>query len=201
MKSLKHNFADAPGAKSLFAGTTCLEQFIEKLNLLAEELPKNLPMQYGRTGDKKKDENKIRGDGFELFVEILIHELGASGHILLRDYVPFGQDEGEEDQGIDGFAINNDNKKVGVQCKFMNDPTYKFTANGSNLPNFLVECALECIFSKGQMYLFTTADGINWQTAKKWRHILDDYTFCRGKIAELVDNNNVFWSNAVQYFD
>lgn len=201
MKTLIHNFKDAPGARSLFDGTTSLAEFIKKLDVLCKELPLALPIQYGRSGNLKKDENKILGDGFELFVEILIHELGASGHILLRDYVPFGQDEGEEDQGIDGFAVNNDNKKVGVQCKFVNNATYKFTANESNLPNFLVECALEGIFAKGQMYLFTTADGINWQTAKKWRHILDDYTFCRSKIAELVDNNRIFWPNAVKYFD
>lgn len=206
-----HSFKDAPGAPDLFNGTTTLEEFIKKLNKLAEDLStsddKDIAMLYGRKrhftedGDviySEEDKNKILGDGFELFVEILIKLLGAHPHIGIGNYKPFGQEDGEEDQGIDGFGINMKGQRTAVQCKFTNNATYEFTANDSNLPNFLVEAALEGLLKKGQVYLFTTAKGINWYTAAKWRHTVIELT--RDDISILVKKNGVFWTDAYNLF-
>lgn len=197
---LHHNFSVAPGVTELFNGTINFEEFIDKLNALAIDLPKDLPRQYGpntvydnqqRPILSDKDRYKILGDGFELFIEILIATTGADPHIGIGKYKPFGQEDGEDDQGIDGFGMNMKGERTAIQCKFTNDPTYEFTANGSNLGNFLIEAAFEGLLKKGQVYLFTTAKGINYATAKKWRYTVIEFT--RKDIAALVDNNSVFW--------
>jgi hypothetical protein len=205
---LSHTFKEVPNVADLFKNTNTFKEFIKRLNQLACELPvrnTECAMIYGRHttyNDKKKpiisdkDKNKILGDGFELFTELLITTMGAHPHIGIGEYNPFGQLDGEDDQGIDGFGINMKLERTAIQCKFTNDPEYEFTANGSTLANFIVEAGFENILRKGQLYLFTTAKGINWYTAQKWRNVVIEIN--RNKISKLVDNNGLFWKNAYE---
>ena len=202
-----HNFKNAPGAADLFKDTKTLKEFIKRLNALSCSLPtldKDCAMAYGRGTTyinnkaivSDKDKFKILGDGFELFVEVLIQIMGSHPHIGIGDYTPFGQDAGEDDQGVDGYGVNMNLARTGIQCKFTNDPEYEFTANGSNLVNFIVEAGFEGILKKGQLYLFTTASGINWRTQQKWRNVV--IVFNRQKIEKFVKNNSLFWKKAYE---
>lgn len=194
---LKHNFALEPETIRLFDGVTSLSQFKTKLEKLSKTLPISNPLRWGRNPDMQDNINKIKGDGFELFCELLVLLMGTHPHIGLTDYMPTDPDS---DEGVDAFAKNMELQKSGVQCKYVSDPTYMFTANGSNLANFLVEANFDDIDFKNQqtkrLFLITTAKGLHFHTAKKWRnavHVIGNST-----LKQLVDNNLIFWKNCTE---
>ena len=133
---IKHHFANEPEAIKLFENIGNFLQFKKKLKKLSVSLPKSNPIRWGRNAKSQDNENKILGDGFELFCELLVLHMGFHPHIGLTDYKPICAND---DEGVDAYAKNIENEASAVQCKFVSNATYKFTANGSNLSNFLVE--------------------------------------------------------------
>lgn len=193
---IKHTFAQEPEALKLFDGVTKFSQFKSRLKKLSQSLQKSNPVRWGRYADQRKNEYKILGDGFELFCELLVMHMGFHPHIGLTNYDPIEEDQ---DEGVDAYAFNIENQKSAVQCKFISDPTYEFTANGSNLVNFLVEANFNNIEFKDRkikrLFLFTTASGLHYHTQKKWR---DSVHVINNKIIELLtDNNTIFWNSCL----
>jgi len=88
--------------------------------------------------DKYKDiidENKFKGDAFELFVEFMIKENGSDNRIGVFDYTIIS-DSDEEDVGVDGFGIGANENPATVQVKYRTG-NYVLTANEDHLSNFL----------------------------------------------------------------
>lgn len=195
---IKHHFADEVEAIKLFDGTEKFSQFKSKLKKLSKELPRTNPIRWGRSVKMESNINTILGDGFELFCELLVLHVGKHPHIGLANYEPVCIDE---DEGVDAYAVNLNLEKSAVQCKFVSDVTYKFTANGSNLSNFLVEAGFnEVSYAEEskikRMFLITTASGLHYHTKEKWRdrlHVINNKV-----IEQIVNNNKIFWKACVE---
>lgn len=85
---LKHEFAQESGVIQLFEDTQSLSQFKNKLDKLSKALPVKDPIKWGRNVEMQDNINKIKGDGFELFCELLVLLMGSHPHIGLTDYKP-----------------------------------------------------------------------------------------------------------------
>jgi len=81
------------------------------------------------------DENKFKGDAFELFVEYMIKTGSEDNRIGIYDYqIPSEIDE--EDLGVDGIGVGENGFPATVQVKYR-QPNYVLTANNDHLSNFL----------------------------------------------------------------
>jgi len=192
---IKHTFVHEPGALDLFQDTTTLLSFKNKLSKLSASLPEINPVQWGRKS-KEENENVIKGKGFELFCELLVSLMGHHPHIGLTKYEPCQI----KDNGIDAFAVNLNNEKSAVQCKFRSDANYEFTEGSSNLGSFMTEALFETDCKKKssvkKAFLITTAKGINYSTASKWRNSVFEIN---GKtLKTLVNNNIIFWNSCCE---
>ncbi len=152
-------------------------------------------------------ENKYKGDGFELFVEVFIRVFGSD---MLVSIVPESYEvvlsSGGNDTGVDGFGVGNDGKMHTVQAKFCIGDV-ELTANKHRLTNFTSTsmlrykvdmnspCNLENrpgIDGKINMTIIHTGKGIN--------HYTEDNMLCGvvraiglKDIKNKVDGNNIFW--------
>lgn len=193
---IKHSFSREPEAAGLFEGVEKFSQFKRNLVKLSKSLPKSNPIRWGRNTSQFDNQNKVLGDGFELFCELLVSHMGFHPHIGLSDYIPVQS----QDEGVDAYANNLSDLQSAVQCKFVSDATYEFTSNGSNLANFLVEANFNNIDFKDvhpkRLFLITTASGLHHHTVDKWRdslHVINNKT-----IVQLTDNNIIFWKSCVK---
>lgn len=191
---LKHHFAEVEEAIELFK-VEKLSQFKSKLNKLSKNLPEKYPLVWGRNKDETANQNKIKGDGFELFCELFVYHFGIHPQIGLANYTPV---DPLIDEGIDALAININEEQTAIQCKFINDTTYQFAANKSNLPNFLVEATLKKIAWEDtdkikRVFLITTAKGLHYHTQEKWQNKVK--VISGNDIKLLVDNNRLFWKS------
>ena len=191
---IKHSFANELSSILLFENTEDFSQLKSKLKKLSKSLPKSNPIRWGRSSKSHENENKILGDGFELFSELLVLHMGFHPHIGLTNYEPIDADD---DEGVDAYATNIEGQRSAVQCKFVSNPTYEFTANGSNLGNFLIESNFSNIDFKNKkikrLFLITTANGLHYHTISKWRdsvHVINNEV-----IKAITDNNIIFWQS------
>jgi hypothetical protein len=193
---VNHEFVDATGAVNLFKGTTTLRQFKSKLAKLSRKLPQDEPVRWGSHVDMRENEKKILGDGFELFIELFVLHFGYHPHIGLAEYRP---NDPESDTGIDGYAVNLNNERVAVQCKYKSNETEQLTANKDHLANFLNAAMFEDINWREdtkikRLFLFTTAEGLHYFTDDTmFRNRVK--TIANKDIKQLVDNNLLFWQS------
>lgn len=194
---IKHKFGSEAEAIQLFDGVENFVQFKKKLEDMSVRLPKANPLRWGRFAEESKNINKIRGDGFELFCELFVKQLGIHPHVGLDKYEPI---DVERDEGVDAYAINLDMKRSAIQCKFVADPNYEFTANSSNLSNFLIEAAFNGVdwISDNEirrLFLITTAKGINQHTKEKWHNRVFEINI---DTIMTLTKNKLFWSRCLQ---
>ena len=86
----------------------------------------------------------------------------------VNDYMPFA---GEQDTGSDGDGINNRGEKVFVQIKSgLWDE--KVSSERRGLETFHHYCLLNGVglTSTDQMFLFTSANGVGWETTDRYFH-------------------------------
>lgn len=91
-----------------------------------------------KLSDKYKDQIKeedFKGWALELFVEFLIKTAGADNRIGIYNYTPVNATD-EDDVGVDGFGIGENQNPATVQVKFRSGD-YVLTANEDHLSNFL----------------------------------------------------------------
>jgi len=81
------------------------------------------------------DESMFKGDALELFAEYMIKSSPEDNRIGIYDYRPVSDAE-EEDFGVDGFGIGDNERPSTVQVKFRAG-NYVLTANEDHLSNFL----------------------------------------------------------------
>ena len=192
---IKHHFMEESNTLGLFKDTKKFVDFKKKLLKLSNFLPKENPKKWGRKVNFEDNKKLILGNGFELFCELFVLHMGFHPHIGLANYQPVAA---EDDDGIDAFAYNLNNELSAVQCKFVSEPDFEFTANGSNLPNFLVEATIKDIkwtedTRIRRAFLITTAKGLHYSAIEKWHNRV---AVINGNcIKQLVDNNTIFWNS------
>lgn len=189
---LKHKFATESEAIKLFEDVADFSQFEKRLIRLSKSLPVSNWERWGRCDNQKDNEDIIKGMAFELFCELFILAFGTHGHVGLGNYVPVQ----ENDEGVDAYAINTNKEKSAVQCKFVLDHSHEFSANSSNITNFLIEARFNGIdweneYKVKKLFLITTASGLHYHTINKWRDCVKVINY--KNICSLVDNNGLFW--------
>lgn len=148
------------------------------------------------TEDEKGD--KVRtflGDGFEVFVEMLLKSHPYDRHIGVSHYKPCHPQFGNADHGVDGFGIGTNNHPATVQAKFRGDVTAELTANGSHLVNFKNSSHEEynvLMSDVDNMLIVTNCKGLHHYTASA---MLNNKVRCiaRDHLKQLVDDNLPFW--------
>ncbi len=111
------------------------------------------------------DDNKLKGDLFEIFSEVFFKVLSADNRIGVYDYKPAPP---IDDFGVDGFGIGMDNKPLTVQVKFRSDATSELLED--DIKQFALQSIVNYDVDKNtttNMIVFTNAKGLNWVTESK----------------------------------
>ena len=162
-----------------------LSQFIKKL----DNQSKIDPARY--------DPDKYKGDGFEFFIQCLLHLHPNDTRIGIGQYEPVF----ESDNGVDGIGINLQGNKSVVQIKFRSNASTLLTANKDHLSNMFSDGMLQhkVVVSEDEKeyrhFVFTTAKGLHFYTDQE---MYKNRVKCFGynELRQLIDDNFLFWSNA-----
>jgi hypothetical protein len=196
--------------KQLLTGCNTLSTFTSRIETAAKAIT------------DLKDANKLKGDVFEVFCELLIRLSPIDDRIGIADYHPYHPDTLPEwivhkpdgDVGVDGWGHTLDGLPATVQCKYrkwnwelgMDENLHNFVV--SSLDDFGIPPT-----ATGRMLILTTGQGLNWYLAKeqfmgKVRCISRKESFgCLKGIKEetnqfslsnIVDNKRVFWDRFCQ---
>jgi len=139
-----------------------------------------------------EDEDKLKGDLFEIFAECFFKILSADNRVGIYNYNP---ESSHNDFGVDGFGIGMDGNPLTVQVKFRSDVTTELTLKdiknfqGISYKNYKVP-----VDTNTNLVFFTNAKGLNWVTESK---VLSGSarTFGDKQISAIIENNTVFWNN------
>ena len=145
------------------------------------------------------DSNKYKGDGFELFIELLLLLHPNDTRLGIGEYEPVMV----EDNGVDGLGVNIWGNKSVVQIKYRSNSKTLLTANKDHLSNLFSDGMLQHQVVTGEdlkeyrHYVFTTAEGLHFYTDKE---MYKSRVKCIGykELRQLVDNNWLFWSGIKQ---
>lgn len=141
-----------------------------------------------------KEEDKLKGDLFEIFAECFFKVLPVSpsknGGYGIYGYKPASV---LSDYGVDGFGIGMDEKPLTVQIKFRSNPSDELKQD--DIKQFALQSIVNYNVDKDtttNMIVFTNAKGLHWITesrvfAGRLRPMGSD------EISSLIDNNSVFW--------
>ena len=139
------------------------------------------------------DENKFKGDALELFTEYMIKSEGSDNRIGIYDYKNVS-DTDEEDVGVDGFGIGENEDPATVQVKFRSG-NYVLTANEDHLSNFLTSSIFDYGVIKDNdknMLIVTTGLKVDENTIQKMLkgkvRVLN-----RDALRQMFDNRPEWW--------
>lgn len=168
--------------ESIFKDTNTLTKLSNKI-IKASKNFKNLAYP---------DNEKVKGDLFEIFAESFYLLLSSDNHVGVFDYKPAPSNS---DYGVDGFGIGMNELPLTVQVKFRSDPTTELKE--SDIKQFALQSIVEYGVDKDtstNIVVFTNAKGLHWIT--ETRVFSGRVTAFGGdKISKIVDNNTVFWKN------
>ena len=144
------------------------------------------------------DEDKMKGDLFEIFAEIFFKVLSSDNRIGVYNYKPVSSGN---DNGVDGYGIGMNNKPLTVQVKFRTDNRTELKEND------LKQFGMQSIIKYGvdsettsNMLVFTNAAGLHWYTE---RNVFENRLTAIGydKIRKLINGNIVFWKDCLDMVD
>lgn len=200
--NITHPFAKEPALDMLFDGCKTMQEWVKRVEKFAPELIANNPFRYDKSADESDNINKIKGDAFEVFCELLSTSMGVHPDVGLVNYqsVP-----AVDDNGVDAYASNLAGELTAIQCKFSNDPKREYKAdNGPN--SFVAEAQkgrgeFDPISMEHKRYhrlvFMTTGAGIAEHT--------NEVKFEGGirgmgihQLKPLVNYNVIFWQTAVK---
>ena len=137
------------------------------------------------------DPEKYKGDGLELFSEVLIKLSSIDNRIGIGNYELITSN----DIGVDGKGIGLNNKPATVQIKYRSNHKQMLTANEDHLSNFVMASLLHFNVDKedkNNMLIITTAGSLSPYVKDE---MYSEKVRCIGyeDLRGLVDNNNIFW--------
>jgi len=139
-----------------------------------------------------KDEDKLKGDLFEIFAECFFKILSADNRIGVYNYKPAPPNN---DYGVDGYGTGMNDKPLTIQVKFRSDPKTELTQD--DIKQFALQSIVNYNVDKDtktNMIVFTNARGLHWATESK---VFSGRikSIGNGEISQLIDNNFVFWKS------
>jgi len=137
-----------------------------------------------------QDDNKVKGDLFEIFAEGFFKILAADNRIGVYNYQPGPP---TDDYGVDGIGVGMDGNPCTIQVKFRSNK--KEVLIQEDIKQFAFQSIINYGVDKDtrtNMIVLTNSDGLHWNTdanvfAGRVKSIGYD------QISKLVDNNSVFW--------
>lgn len=168
-------------------------------------------------GEKDEDiRNKYVGDGFELFVEFFINCFGMDMLIGI-DPESYRLVDTENDYGVDGVGIGNNNKIHTVQIKYR-QANWVLTANDDHLTNFTslstksvemggygVDPNDRCKLGRGRikdtcnMLIIHSGKYIHYDV--KENMLRDVKEIKRKDIMRKIDDNYIFWRKFLEVWE
>lgn len=170
----------------LFSECKTLNQFMRALQKRSQLDPTRYPTE------------KYLGDGFEFFIEVLLALHPCDSRIGLTDYKP----NQENDNGVDGTALNLNGDLSVVQIKFRSEVQKTITANEDHLSNLITDGMMSfgvvadpANHKNFRHFIFTTSNGLHFYTDNE---MFKNRVKCFGhkEISTLVDQNTHFWNKA-----
>jgi hypothetical protein len=139
------------------------------------------------------DENKVKGDLFEIFAECFFKVLSADNRVGVYNY----ECNTNDDYGVDGFGIGINEQPLTVQVKFRSDVLDELTEK--DIKQFAFQSVINFNVdkdSKQNMIVFTNAKGLHWVTENK---VYENRVKTLGynELRILIDNNTVFWKDCL----
>jgi len=181
---MHHNFkTKAHNLPALFDKVDTLGKFMSRL----EKQALVDPLRYNTL--------KYLGDGFEFFVELLLHLHPVDNRIGIYNYEPIQRN----DNGVDGVGINIRKQPSVVQIKYRSNTTDRLTATKDHLSNLFTDGMLAhnvvadtTDLRNYRHFVFTTAEGLYHYTDTE---MFKSKVKCFGynDIRTLIDHNLVFW--------
>jgi hypothetical protein len=169
---------------NLFKGVGTISTLSNRINKLSKDFENhNYP-----------DEDKMKGDLFEIFTEAFFKILSADNRIAVYNYQPA---LASDDYGVDGFGIGNDNKPLTVQSKFRSDVTKELLEK--DIKQFAFQSIVNYDVDKNtstNMIVFTNAKGLHWVTESR---VFAGRIRCIGyeQIKSIINGNTVFWKEVI----
>jgi hypothetical protein len=166
------------------------EELFKDVNTLTKLSNRIIKLSKNFESYSYKDDDKVKGDLFEIFAECFFKILSADNRIGVYNYQPGPP---SEDYGVDGFGIGMNELPLTIQVKFRSDSTTELIEK--DIKQFAFQSIVEYNVDKDtrtNMIVFTNSKGLHWITESKVfsgrvRSIGYDI------ISQLIDNNSVFW--------
>jgi len=190
MIKLDHAFRYTGPWDKLLDSVASLGQFLTKI----EKHCTDETSYISNEDEKKRLENKFRGDAFEVFAEMLLKSYPSDRRLGISKYQP----NTAKDYGIDGFGTGTNLNPATVQVKYRGDPKYELTMD-DGLGNFMIASQNNpdikdrvLLDDTENMLVITSAKCINYKTKEEM--LYEKVRECnRTHLKQFVDNNLPFW--------
>lgn len=168
---------------NLFGGIKNITALCNRIDKIAEEQY----LHYGYTDTEGSA--KMKGDLFEIFVEIYFNLNKGNNRIGVYGYIPTVKDA----IGVDGLGLGIDGLPLTVQIKYRSDHMQELTADDiGQFTSISYRKYKVDVNTISNLVLVTTCKGMHWKTEKE--------VFCDSirtinltKLSQDVDNNLPFW--------
>jgi hypothetical protein len=166
------------------------EELFKDVNTLTKLSNRIIKLSKNFESYSYKDDDKVKGDLFEIFAECFFKILSADNRIGVYNYQPGPP---SEDYGVDGFGIGMNELPLTIQVKFRSDSTTELIEK--DIKQFAFQSIVEYNVDKDtrtNMIVFTNSKGLHWITESK---VFSGRVRAIGYdiISQLIDNNSVFW--------
>ena len=165
----------------LFSGLTTIDGLCNQIDYISEN-------EYAKFG--YLDQDKMKGDLFEIFAELYLKLQGTGPTVGVYDYKPV---KAIEDFGVDGKGLGIDGKALTVQVKFRSNPLTELTEK--DIKQFPLQSIKKYgvdMNTKHNLVLFTSCVGMHYVTEKD---VYDNMirTINILKLKKDLNNNIPFW--------
>ena len=170
--------------KNFFGGIKTITALCNRIDAISKDYHK-----YGY--DDNEGEAKLKGDLFEIFVEIYFNLNKGNNRIGVYGYMPTVKDE----IGVDGVGLGIDGKPLTVQIKYRSDARYELTDTDDHISSFTNKSYRKYKVDTNtvtNLVLVTSCKGLHWKTHKE---VFDESIRCINidRLSQDIDNNEPFW--------
>lgn len=184
--------------KMLFANINSLKELMDRIDKLAEnvEIRNDLGYVVSTTSFENEDiaTNKLKGDLFEVFIEILIKLNVFGNELRISEY----KNTIKDSAGVDAIGIMQD-KNVTIQIKFLSDP--RNITDFAKIATFVaISPNYGAIPNTQNFILITTSyDGVDLLSNQCFGNSLRIIN--NAKISKYIDDNKNVWNDVLASID